>query len=75
MGRALIELGAARHDQLISRLLRLTQRWLRFRRCPIVKASFIIWQVSGSSSVVERDLAKVDVAGSTPVSRSIYAPA
>jgi hypothetical protein len=24
--------------------------------------------------VVERDLAKVDVAGSTPVSRSIYAP-
>jgi hypothetical protein len=25
--------------------------------------------------VVERDLAKVDVAGSTPVSRSIYAPA
>jgi hypothetical protein len=26
---------------------------------------------SGSSSVVERDLAKVDVAGSTPVSRSI----
>src|ERR1700730_17143945 len=29
---------------------------------------------SGSSSVVERDLAKVDVAGSTPVSRSIYAP-
>ena len=27
---------------------------------------------SGSSSVVERDLAKVDVAGSTPVSRSIF---
>jgi hypothetical protein len=27
---------------------------------------------SGSSSVVERDLAKVDVAGSTPVSRSIH---
>ena len=27
-------------------------------------------QVSGSSSVVECDLAKVDVAGSTPVSRS-----
>ena len=26
--------------------------------------------VSGSSSVVECDLAKVDVAGSTPVSRS-----
>ena len=28
--------------------------------------------MSGSSSVVERDLAKVDVAGSTPVSRSRY---
>src|ERR1700685_3680131 len=27
---------------------------------------------SGSSSVVERDLAKVDVAGSTPVSRSRF---
>jgi hypothetical protein len=27
---------------------------------------------SGSSSVVERDLAKVDVAGSTPVSRSMF---
>jgi hypothetical protein len=27
-------------------------------------------RTSGSSSVVERDLAKVDVAGSTPVSRS-----
>ena len=26
----------------------------------------------GSSSVVERDLAKVDVAGSTPVSRSSF---
>jgi hypothetical protein len=30
---------------------------------------------SGSSSVVERDLAKVDVAGSTPVSRSMIPPA
>jgi hypothetical protein len=29
-----------------------------------------IRETSGSSSVVERDLAKVDVAGSTPVSRS-----
>jgi hypothetical protein len=28
-------------------------------------------KASGSSSVVECDLAKVDVAGSTPVSRSI----
>jgi hypothetical protein len=28
--------------------------------------------LSGSSSVVERDLAKVDVAGSTPVSRSSF---
>jgi hypothetical protein len=32
----------------------------------------IIRQPSGSSSVVERDLAKVDVAGSTPVSRSRF---
>ena len=32
----------------------------------------IIFQLSGSSSVVERDLAKVDVAGSTPVSRSRF---
>src|SRR6202043_3361087 len=32
----------------------------------------IIFEASGSSSVVERDLAKVDVAGSTPVSRSSF---
>ena len=32
--------------------------------------SFI--QLSGSNSVVECDLAKVEVAGSTPVSRSIF---
>ena len=32
----------------------------------------IIFRASGSSSVVERDLAKVDVAGSTPVSRSSF---
>ena len=35
----------------------------------------IIFELSGSSSVVERDLAKVDVAGSTPVSRSRFFPA
>ncbi len=39
-------------------------------RCPQLNGSSIIDSSSGSSSVVERDLAKVDVAGSTPVSRS-----
>ena len=33
---------------------------------------FIISVLSGSNSVVECDLAKVDVAGSTPVSRSRF---
>jgi hypothetical protein len=37
---------------------------------PLSNGSSIIDSSSGSSSVVERDLAKVDVAGSTPVSRS-----
>ncbi len=33
----------------------------------------MIWEVrGGNSSVVERYLAKVDVAGSNPVSRSIF---
>ena len=31
-------------------------------------------QVSGSSSVAERHVANVNVAGSNPVSRSIYFP-
>jgi hypothetical protein len=43
---------------------------------PLSRASFIMSRVfsvqRGSSSVVERDLAKVDVAGSTPVSRSSF---
>jgi hypothetical protein len=30
------------------------------------------WPVSGSSSAVERQLPKLDVAGSIPVSRSIF---
>ena len=42
--------------------------------CRVRKQSFIIGRLSGSSSVVERDLAKVDVAGSTPVSRSSLCP-
>jgi hypothetical protein len=46
------------------------------RTLPLPNASFIIRGVfsvqRGSSSVVERDLAKVDVAGSTPVSRSSF---
>jgi hypothetical protein len=35
-------------------------------------ASFIIYALSGSNSVVECDLAKVEVAGSNPVSRSNF---
>ena len=75
MGCALIE--HARRARLIDfeTVSAEPARSFRFRRCPSVKASFIILLVGGSSSVVERDLAKVDVAGSTPVSRSIYAPA
>ena len=36
-------------------------------------AIFVV-RVSGSNSVVECDLAKVEVAGSNPVSRSIFSP-
>jgi hypothetical protein len=42
------------------------------RSLPQTRCLFIIDWSSGSSSVVERDLAKVDVAGSTPVSRSSF---
>jgi hypothetical protein len=34
--------------------------------------SFILMKLSGSNSAVECDLAKVEVAGSIPVSRSIF---
>jgi hypothetical protein len=34
--------------------------------------SFILVKLSGSNSAVECDLAKVEVAGSIPVSRSIF---
>jgi hypothetical protein len=37
--------------------------------------SFILSLLSGSSSAVERQLPKLDVAGSIPVSRSIVPPA
>jgi hypothetical protein len=51
-------------------------RKVLYRTLPLSNASFIIKGVfsvqCGSSSVVERDLAKVDVAGSTPVSRSSF---
>jgi hypothetical protein len=36
--------------------------------------SFILVESSGSNSVVECDLAKVEVAGSNPVSRSRFSP-
>ena len=42
----------------------------RFAICRHVYAFVIIKGLSGSNSVVECDLAKVEVAGSTPVSRS-----
>ena len=37
-------------------------------------AGYNLFILSGSNSVVECDLAKVEVAGSTPVSRSIFCP-
>src|SRR5439155_4459260 len=40
-------------------------KWLGFRSCATVR------EAGGNSSVVEHDLAKVGVAGSNPVSRSI----
>ena len=40
------------------------------RVCPLPSRSFILSESSGSNSVVECDLAKVEVAGSNPVSRS-----
>jgi hypothetical protein len=43
--------------------------------CPRLRAFAIIQAPSGSNSVVECDLAKVEVAGSNPVSRSRNAPA
>ncbi len=41
---------------------------------PLLKLDIMMAEstTSGSSSVVERDLAKVEVAGSTPVSRSRF---
>ncbi len=53
------------------------------RGCPVERSStvahpnpsFIINSLSGSNSVVECDLAKVEVAGSNPVSRSSFSPA
>ena len=44
-------------------------------RVPCVKSNrvwYFNWLQSGNNSVVECDLAKVEVAGSNPVSRSIY---
>ena len=40
------------------------------RVCAAARASFILLELGGSNSVVECDLAKVEVAGSNPVSRS-----
>src|SRR5437667_8147291 len=40
-------------------------KWLEFQSCATVR------EAGGNSSVVEHDLAKVGVAGSNPVSRSI----
>ena len=41
-------------------------------RLPACNPSFIMTKPSGSNSAVECDLAKVEVAGSNPVSRSRY---
>ena len=40
--------------------------------CSVGTRSFILVRLSGSNSVVECDLAKVEVAGSNPVSRSRF---
>jgi hypothetical protein len=40
--------------------------------CPAGRGSFILVLLGGSNSVVECDLAKVEVAGSNPVSRSSF---
>jgi hypothetical protein len=45
------------------------------RVCSARRGSFILIQLGGSNSVVECDLAKVEVAGSNPVSRSRFSAA
>ncbi len=52
-------------------VLRKTKVMKRLTTCPVrLRVWYVYWLQSGNNSVVECDLAKVEVAGSNPVSRS-----